>query len=674
MILSNLLKENDALLKSHIKIVGVVGDLQIGRKYILFHALPQSFDWHRDGEYESNHPFYKKTKFEAAKSYEVVKILSVTPVVDKNEIPSDITFDKFITWNNGFVTIYDEDVAKYSFKKYMRNDVRSYDCCEFMHFEVKYVNVDTQVEGAVNVKSYQCTMEILGTAYEVETACQCENRTVKYSDKFYCSDCFEYDCEQYEGANGKHYMKLKAEKKTAALIKNVLSTTVHDEIIRNFKVMLAKRMLNNVDDIKEEDTIEIDGLTWYNGFRNDIGGSFGRTHLFYDYIPHGWRLPTNEEIMSMLKKHPLLRKELYKEDDKGKDNYLRALRNNVGMQVYYSGYYYNIHQRGRHLYAVTQDTNVYDDEENYFPARISCCDVSIGRIVERPTSVDTLNNDLKPYFVMIVKMTDEELKKQDEWCYKVLEDNIAFSTLDDIYKAYGVDSIDDIESFEFDMNIGDKKKTFKKSKKNDNLRNLMHAIAKYIGNDDVFKSDKLDIKFRGKGVDGALSFDAAKECDVRSYLTKISPLLCEQLCLYNINTIKMLSKRENDYINDKFTFTHIRRRYYRDNGNIPIKMYFYIKDALNMIGIEHDRLGYEAPSSGYYYGHEFAMTAYITKLTLNMKDGRKVVIEKLPLKCFNMSWFYIDELKKDLSESTAKFVEDLDKALKKEEMMLKFVK
>ena len=66
------------------------------------------------------------------------------------------------------------------------------------------------------------------------------------------------------------------------MIKNVLSTTVHDEIIRNFKVMLAKRMLNNVDDIKEEDTIEIDGLTWYNGFRNDIGGSVGRTHLFYD--------------------------------------------------------------------------------------------------------------------------------------------------------------------------------------------------------------------------------------------------------------------------------------------------------------------------------------------------------------------------------------------------------
>ena len=215
------------------------------------------------------------------------------------------------------------------------------------------------------------------------------------------------------------------------------------------------------------------------------------------------------------------------------------------------------------------------------------------------------------------------------------------------------------------MNIGDKKKTFKKSKKNDNLRNLMDAIAKYIGNDDVFKSDKLDIKFRGKGVDGALSFDAEKECDVRSYLTKISPLLCEQLCLYNINTVEMLSKRESGYSDDKYKFADIRRHYCRDNGNIPIKMYFYIKDALNMISIEHDRLGYEASSKEFYYGREYAMTAYITKLTLNMKNGRKVVIEKLPLRCFNMSWLYIDELKKDLSESTAKFVEDLDKALKK---------
>ena len=668
MILSNLLKENDALLKSNIHIVDVVGELQIGRKYVLFHALPQSFDWYRDGEYESNHPFYNKTKFEAAKSYEVVKILSVTPVVDKNEIPCDVTFDKFIRWRccgNSFVTIYDEDVANYSFKDYLRNDVLTCDCCEFMHFEVKYVNVDTQVEGSVNVKSYQCDMEIVGTAYEVKTTCQCEKRTVKYNDKFYCSDCFEYDCEQHEDSYGKPFMKLKREEKTATLIKNILSTTVHNEIIRNFKIMLAKRMLNNVDVIKEENTIEIDGLTWYNGFRNDIGGSVGRTHLFYDYIPHGWRLPTNKEITSMLKKHPLLRKELHRDGDKDKDDYLRALRNNVGMQVYYSGYYYDIYRRDRHPYAVTQDTNVYDDEENYFPARISCCDISVGRIAEMPTSVDTFNNDLKPYFVMIVKMTNEELKKQDEWCYKVLEDNIAFRTLDDIYKPYGVDSIDDIESFEFDMNIGDKKKTFKKSKKNDNIRNLMDAIAKYIGNDDVFKSDKLDIKFLGKGVDGALSFDAAKECDVRSYLTKISPLLCEQLCLYNINTVEMLSKRESGYSDDKYKFADICRHYCRDNGNIPIKMYFYIKDALNMIGVEHDRLGYDTSSKEFYYWREFAMTAYITKLTLNMKDGRKVVIEKLPLRCFNMSWLYIDELKKDLSESTTKFVENMNKALKK---------
>ena len=263
-----------------------------------------------------------------------------------------------------------------------------------------------------------------------------------------------------------------------------------------------------------------------------------------------------------------------------------------------------------------------------------------------------------------VKTTDEELKKQDEWCYKVLEDNIAFRTLDDIYKSYGVDSIDDIESFEFDINIGDKKKSFKKTN-NNKLHNLIAAITKYIGNDDVFKSDKLDIKFRGKGVDGALSFDAAKECDVRSYLTKISPLLCEQLCLYNINTVEMLSKRESGYSDDKYNFAHIRRHYCRDNGNIPIKMYFYIKDALNMIGVEHNRLGYDTSSKEFYYWREYAMTAYITKLTLNMKDGRKVVIEKLPLRCFNMSWLYIDELKKDLSEPTAKFVENLNKALKK---------
>ena len=367
----------------------------------------------------------------------------------------------------------------------------------------------------------------------------------------------------------------------------------------------------------------------------------------------------------MLKKHPLLRKELYKDDSKDKDDHLRALRNNVGMQVYYNGYYYDGRGDRYRLYAATQDTNAYDDEENYFLARISCCDIQSRRIVERPTSVETFNNDLKPYFVMIVKMTDEELKKQDEWCHKVLEDSMGFRTLDDIYKAYGVDSIDDIESFEFDMNIGDKKKTFKKSKKNDNIRNLMNAIAKYIGNDDVFKSDKLDIKFRGNGVDGALSFDAANECDVRSYLTKISPLLCEQLCLYNINTVEMLSKRESGYSDDKYKFSDIRRHYCRDNGNIPIKMYFYIKDALNMIGIEHNRVGYTESSDRYYGISEFAMTAYITKLTLNMKDGRKVVIEKLPLRCFNMSWLYIDELKKDLSESTAKFVENLNKAIKK---------
>ena len=90
-----------------------------------------------------------------------------------------------------------------------------------------------------------------------------------------------------------------------------------------------------------------------------------------------------------------------------------------------------------------------------------------------------------------------------------------------------------------------------------------------------------------------------------------------------------------------------------------------LRQDMRLLSIEHNRLGYEAPPSGYYFGREFAITAYITKLILNMKNGNKIVIEKLPLRCFNMSWLYIDELKKDLSESTTKFIEDLNKALNK---------
>ena len=84
MLLSNLLKENNALLKSNIDIVDVVDKLQIGCKYVLFHALPKAFDSYSGAEYENNHPFYGKTKFEAAKSYEVVKILSVTTLIYNN--------------------------------------------------------------------------------------------------------------------------------------------------------------------------------------------------------------------------------------------------------------------------------------------------------------------------------------------------------------------------------------------------------------------------------------------------------------------------------------------------------------------------------------------------------------------------------------------------------------
>ena len=57
MLLSNLLKENNALLKSNINIVDVVDKLQIGCKYVLFHALPKAFDSYSEAEYENNHPY-----------------------------------------------------------------------------------------------------------------------------------------------------------------------------------------------------------------------------------------------------------------------------------------------------------------------------------------------------------------------------------------------------------------------------------------------------------------------------------------------------------------------------------------------------------------------------------------------------------------------------------------
>jgi len=650
MVVSNMLNNNENLYKSKLSTINDIANLQIGKTYVIINT-----------DKENAHDPFKHTI-----KHRIVQILSVTPKLDYSKISNTITFDSMNRRSDMYFN--DDEKKNYSFKKYVCED-RDFGTQPY-HDELKYGWMYFEVE-YMDIHSKQVQTDIIYyTGYDMcieNTKSEPGTRHYKsvdgYCDRFFTSDIFEYDYvvkkekSRYTGKT-EEIKSMVRDKAIVDAINKIKKTELHDYIVGNFRTFLAQNILTNNEVIPDDRTIVIDGVTWYNGFFNAPGGVVSRDYLFYDYIPNGWRLPTLEELTSMLKKHPLLRKEL---DPKVFDKYMHALRNNAGMEGYINSYF-----AGKTcLDVMVKDSNDYMDEKCYFPCELTSVELATRKVNTVSPCERSWNSGYKPYLIMLVKMSAEELQKQNEWAAKVIDETYKYETIDSIYKEYGVDDIDDITGITFDITIGDKVKTFERKKGNQYLYALKKAISDYIGNINALSATHIDISFTGESGNGALGFDATKDCNMREFLTKVTPLLNSKLCWKNVNTVKGLTTNSR-YDDDSIRCVRYKYEEYR----IPLNMYFYTKNSLELIGVEHD---YQASSkhegswsSWYSY---YATTAYMSKLVLHMADGKDITINEMPVCYFNQSKLYLNELSNDdnYNESVKKIRKQVIKWLEKDD-------
>ncbi|WQJ53573.1 MAG: hypothetical protein [Wendovervirus sonii] len=385
MVTTNFLNTSEKIYNSKISIVYNIEDLQIGKTYLIINVK---------GRNSYNKPFAFTNE------YKMAQIKSVTPKLDFDKILKTVTFDTID--NHGYGIYFTGD---YTFPKYLSSSAflcGLEDCFKkgWLYYDIEYVNLMTKnIEHAIvhHLKFYS-------VIYIENSKNQNTDFLEMSNDYFYMSDMFEYD-----------RLKNKKIKTNAKLINNVnklLQTKLSDHLIQNFKSSVAYTILNNTNKVPDEnETLTIDGVTWYNGFYNSYKGVHGRNLMFYDSIPTGWRLPTLDEFCSMLKKHPLLKKYLADEDPK-----TYARRNNAGIECHYYSYFEsNGFSQPYPLAVMTLDSNMYDDESMYFPKDIKAVDIRCSRIIEMSACMHRWNNGYRPYLLMLVKMSEDELKRQMEW-------------------------------------------------------------------------------------------------------------------------------------------------------------------------------------------------------------------------------------------------------------------
>ncbi|WQJ53574.1 MAG: hypothetical protein [Wendovervirus sonii] len=618
MITSDLLQNDDKLVKSNVSQIKNGFALQIGKTYIIFHT--GIYDSYSYKEYKNPFEYTNNT-------YKVVKILSVTPKLDYDKISNSITFDDI--GNDYRINLECKDINNneidYSFGNYLASHPFSFTSSNFvkygyLYFEIEYMDVYSK---SVYTK----------IAYNYGGADLCIEDTRQYpgetrydklslpADRFFSSDIFDYDFKN------KNDRTLSYEISTIEKLRYLLSHDLADYITKNFKMILAKYMTSNTDTIKKSDTINIDGVTWYNGFYTPAGTS-GRRYLFYDYIPAGWRLPYISELTGMLKKYPLLTKQLKEVNDDDDDR--GAVRNRVGMECIFKEYI-----KKDTLKIMTFDDNDYAKQDCYYPETIRCVNIN-NQVIRDTPSPGTYNNGRNDYVIMLVKMNKEEIKNQKQWISAVFDQYYTYRTIDDVYRKYGIDDLNHVVSIEFDIDKNNEIFHYARNKANDHLHDLKKAIAAYMGNDEIYSAANIKLEYNGENIAGTLHFDDKTDCDIKELLTKITPLLCKDLCIYNINSEKnLLSKNDTNIYNILYEYQKM---------GMHLNMYYYIKDALCRVGINPNYMPSKKLGTYFAYFQDYAVTAYISKMILHMDNGENIEIKGISPNIFRASSLYMNEI------------------------------
>lgn len=351
--------------------------------------------------------------------------------------------------------------------------------------------------------------------------------------EFYALNNCEYNrTEKDDNSNleeiGKYVLNKSLKKKLEVIYDEYIK-----RIIDDFKFTWAIKRKNNNKEYTGK-TINIEGTVYANGFLFE--SPYHRRFLGASLIPKGYRIAKISEIEKIFS-HKFLSKVNHNPD-------VNTYRNALGFE-----YSVDNHSNKPISFYTYENTNIYD-EQTYFPVFLKnyCISKSYDNI-----SFYANNNiaDLEYFnnwgsYYLLVKMTDEEIKKENDTINDILNQNeYRKLTIDKLLKNLGILDIDKIKSIEFKttnngMNIPKDKctsETITKTASSNSINEITRYLSNVFGEENINIADKIHISVSNKnGLNLQRLIDRNSEIDIKSYLKMILPLLCrEAVCYDNVN-------------------------------------------------------------------------------------------------------------------------------------------
>ena len=387
-----------------------------------------------------------------------------------------------------------------------------------LSFDVDVKSILSGESYTINVTTYSSTHRYFGKLDRKE---------------FYALNNCEYNkTEKDDNSNleeiGKYVLNKSLKKKLEVIYDEYIK-----KIIDDFKFTWAIKRKNNNKEYTGK-TIKIGDTVYANGFLFE--SPYHRRFLGATLIPKGYRIAKISEIEKIFS-HKFLSKVNHNPD-------INTYRNALGFE-----YSVDNHSNKPISFYTYENTNIYD-EQTYFPIFLKnyCISKSYDNI-----SFYANNNiaDLEYFnnwgsYYLLVKMTDEEIKKENDTINDILNQNeYRKLTIDKLLKNLGILDIDKINSIEFKttnngMNIPKDKctsETITKTASSNSINEMTRYLNNIFGEENINIADKIHISVSNKnGLNLQRLIDRNSEIDIKSYLKMILPLLCrEAVCYDNVN-------------------------------------------------------------------------------------------------------------------------------------------
>ena len=351
--------------------------------------------------------------------------------------------------------------------------------------------------------------------------------------QFYALSNCEYDKTEKNdnsdrGEIGKYVFNKNLKKKLEVIYDEYIKRLIDD-----FKFTWAIKRKNNDKEYTGE-TINIGGTVYANGFLFER--PCHRRFLGASLIPKGYRIAKISEIEKIFS-HKFLSKVNHESD-------INTYRNALGFE-----YSVDNHSNNPISFYTYENTNIYD-EQTYFPIFLK--NYYISKSYDNITFYASSNiGDLEYFddwgsYYLLVKMTDEEIKKENDTINEILNQNeYRKFTIDKLLKNLGILDIDKIKSIEFkttnrDSNANKDKctsETITKNAASNSVNEMTRYLSNIFGEENINNADKINISISNKnGLNLQRLIDRNSEIDIKSYLKMILPLLCrEAICYDNVN-------------------------------------------------------------------------------------------------------------------------------------------